>query len=490
MSIDQALAELIDGAAAPVTIDEIRRPPSLVAPVEAPARGTRNTRALASAALVAILAGVGLYAVMRMSGQGATITSSTDEALPAMARAWTEVDVSDDVFSVSPGVEERRTDNGTAVRGVNEIQVSAMQAVDTGLMAVGREQAGLGVMAVLWTSTDGQNWERVADPNGVFGSAGDRVGTIVPSGLSAVDLAFKPGGPVVVVGTRAGSGARPVAWTNAGGTWQRTELPAPDNALVTIHAVVATSDGFVAFGQDSRDPLEGSTNTAHVWRSVDGREWEHTGDTLPAGSIILSATTTPDGRIIAVGQTAGLAPNATAWVSADEGRSWDPAAPSSEPPGWPFSTMSDVAAGPQGLLAVGTRATRPQVAVTYENNEGRTLEGEQSLALWWSTDGTNWEPKANVTTPDQITVDPAVVWGDPGFVVAARAATPTDDLAQSWITTSGVQLHPLTHPHDQGILAIAATQDSYRSITQLFDPAPDPTRRHAPPLRVWQLEFP
>jgi hypothetical protein len=134
-------------------------------------------------------------------------------------------------------------------------EMTTVVAAAAGYVAGGSNTSPAGAAATLWRSTDGHAWEKVAlaEPDGA------RV-----EGLAVRDRT------VVAVGTR-GTRSEPagaIAWLSAddGRTWRR----APDSedlALGQMHAVTASTHGFVAVGTD----LVGQR--AIAWRSVDGLAW-------------------------------------------------------------------------------------------------------------------------------------------------------------------------------------------------------------------------
>jgi len=199
----------------------------------------------------------------------------TDEALLMRPAVWISPD----------GLEWARTWEGEGMaRGLPAIVpdagafvLSPMQAVTVGpdgtVVAVGTvvDDSGVGVAAV-WTSDDGQTWERVPHDPAVFAST---------TGMDVVmlDVAAGESGLVAVGSERDHHGAglwwtggeRPAVWTSPDGTaWERITLD--DETFGTtrsISAVAASATGFVAAG-----PIFADSGPVTIWTSPDGISWQ------------------------------------------------------------------------------------------------------------------------------------------------------------------------------------------------------------------------
>ncbi len=201
--------------------------------------------------------------------------------------------VSDEAFMIRPavwispdGIEWARTwDGEEMVRGqptsdppdTGAFVLSPMQAITVGpdgtLVAVGTvvDDSGVGVAAV-WTSDDGQTWERVPHDPEVFGSS---------TGMDVVmlDVAAGASGLVAVGSERTHHGAglwwmggeRPAVWTSPDGSvWERVTLD--DETFGTtrsISTVAASPTGFVAAG-----PIFADSGLVTMWGSADGTAWQ------------------------------------------------------------------------------------------------------------------------------------------------------------------------------------------------------------------------
>lgn len=201
--------------------------------------------------------------------------------------------------------------------GIDTFGVGAVVAMDAGWLAVGNQApechtaCGLDpVRALVWKSTDGLHWARVADQDS-FHAAG--MASVVRAG---------PG--FVAAGVAAGHA---VVWTSTDGSvWTRVRddpmfhaRPGTDGSLATWIAGLATGHGvIVAVGMDAA--RGGGDNSVRAWWSVNGRSWtEATGDRFLAGQAF-GVTATPDG-FLATGPSGEPSCLGGIWASTD-GRAW------------------------------------------------------------------------------------------------------------------------------------------------------------------------
>jgi len=194
-----------------------------------------------------------------------------------------------------------------------------------GLVAVGmvvEGDAATGrVEPAVWTSVDGLEWERV--PQGEW-ALGGRMYSVASSehGLTAVGVVEEENGLAGAV------------WTSSDGTtWTRLDgdpavfrdlpdgSPQPDWTYITeLHAITATKDGLVAAGNDFAFNPNGVWDDATmspravVLISTDGTIWERVEFETPTLSLIWSVVESNE-RIIALG-------GSVIWVSEDGGRTW------------------------------------------------------------------------------------------------------------------------------------------------------------------------
>ncbi len=137
----------------------------------------------------------------------------------------------------------RVVDTDSALGGTNDQAILGVAGNESGLVAVGYDSSGGDWDTTVWTSPDGDTWTRVADNPAVFGGPGDQqVARVVA------------GGPGFVAGGRetSGNGMDAVVWTSVDGTeWVRVADPGSvfgGPRSQRIFNVAATSFGVIAVG--------------------------------------------------------------------------------------------------------------------------------------------------------------------------------------------------------------------------------------------------
>ena len=152
----------------------------------------------------------------------------------------------------------------------NDVSVTAAVATSDGWLAVGRADPRCNIncgldprRALVWTSTDGLDWVRVADQ--------DAFAKAAMTGVTRTSVGY------IAVGFADDHAA---VWTSAEGSiWSRVpdsppfrELPSPDPSRWTQMTAVASGHGVtVAVGRDGPGGAHGPAGRA--WWSVDGRVW-------------------------------------------------------------------------------------------------------------------------------------------------------------------------------------------------------------------------
>ena len=241
-----------------------------------------------------------------------------------------------------------------------------------------------------------------------------------------------------------------------------------------MEAVTASANGLVAVGADD---ASGDLDAA-VWRSRDGVEWSRVDAGNPAlagdGRQVMTDVVAGGPGFIAVGSGTNPAVSsevegvgfveAVVWTSAD-GETWtrgskaqsltadDPCLLEE-----PATSMSAVAAGGPGFVAVGTRNCR----------------AHQHAAVWTSTDGLTWEMappdrEAALGPGDQIMRD--IVERD-GTLVAVGQATEGNafSVPAAWASTDGITWTrapdpPLLDGTTKGTLyAVTATETGFVAV--------------------------
>jgi hypothetical protein len=313
-------------------------------------------------------AGPGLIAV-GSSSSSAAVWSSVDGA------TWSRVlDVDD-----GAGAGDDRWMSAVVVGGPGQVDVG-------GERSTGGHPSGVPLDddrdddAAVWTSVDGSVWTRVPHDEEVFGLA--RMWTVVAGGPGLVAFGDDLQQEVVGRGNAVG------VWVSRDGlSWSRVLVDEAGFAGATVESVVAGGPGLVAVGHTGTDGdyVEGLPDDnwdAAVWVSPDGMSWSRVphdeavfgGD----GPVAIYDVTVGGPGLVAVG---GGHRGAIVWTSED-GFAWV-RVPHDESIfqgvlTQPFITspMVSVAAGEQGLLAVG--------------------EGADSI--WTSNDGVTWTRIAGYET--------------------------------------------------------------------------------------------
>jgi hypothetical protein len=219
-----------------------------------------------------------------------------------------------------------------------------------GWLAVG----GTGSRALVLSSADGVTWQPV--PAKAFS------GELAPSAAAANGTAY------VVVGTGGGTGA--AAWSSADlRNWSRAGGAGPDDLAGTRDApkwmsdVAAGPNGFVAVGGQTKN----KTAQPALWTSPDGRKWTlaPTAPALPAGMTQGSLTdVVARGGVLVAWGVAGAYTFVS--VSADGGRTWQPAALPGAAPG---TRLTAATATAHGFVLAGTVGSN---VATWSSPDGRT----------------------------------------------------------------------------------------------------------------------
>ena len=203
-----------------------------------------------------------------------------------------------------------------------ESLVSAAVTLGGGFVLAGSENRGQN--AAVWFSPDGQTWQTIDKAPGF---ADGVIGMLVPieSGLLAVGTARQ-------LDSLCGGGAlgcNPVSpirlWTSSDGrAWQ--ELPgaaAEPFGRARLEQMVPGPSGIVAYGE--LVPASGTNIKPMVWTSRDGRDWSAAPQFSTAfpGDAIIDLASGPGGYAAVGSRSAGGNVSLTrrAWYSAD-GRAW------------------------------------------------------------------------------------------------------------------------------------------------------------------------
>jgi len=249
------------------------------------------------------------------------------------------------------------------------LSVSAAISTAGGFVAVGAEPAtGQGVdgvrQGVVWTSADGESWQREAD-EAFHGASLDHVaeldGSLYAFGFHSLCASFDEECPDT--GSAGNAGWR----RTAAGEWQRLELPASMRSGA-VEGVGVAGGWLVARGSYGDDVV------AAIWLSDDGQRWQAITE-LAGLDYVADAVTPPGGAgMVLLGTAYDFETDTIALMAAlsDGGGQFRPAVV----PAGISATIEGVAEGPAGLIAVG-------------NLVPADVPGSGAVALS-SSDGAEW----------------------------------------------------------------------------------------------------
>jgi hypothetical protein len=362
-------------------------------------------------------------------------------------------------------------DDGEALATAGDTFGAAIAAGGPGLVAVGHTTTVGARSGVVWTSSDGLAWDRVATP--ALGRTGEDV--------SVEDVAATAGGLVIVgsVANIRGGIDHPAVWTSVDGVeWH--DAWRGDTAGRML-AVTAFGDGAVAVGTDG---VRGA-----VWLSHDLATWERIDDASfvadqpqhpdgPEPALTLNSVTQGGPGLVAVGESSQFAEVtrnlATADVRAvvftsEDGQRWT-RIPHDEAlfGGSERATMKAVIEGGPGLVAIGYSPPRGPLA-------------------WTSVDGLTWQRhdrfagrSSDVRLLDVVaTTDPRLGlvavgqdWGPFTGSPRDRVAVYTSRDGRSW-TRSGDRALSLGRPHQALLSGVAVFEHGVVAVGTVVNHSPD-----------------
>ena len=267
-------------------------------------------------------------------------------------------------------------------------RVEAVTAGGPGFVAVGRGCEGGPCEGIVWTSTDGMAWQRT--------SAGDLVDTGAESAVSGLattgpeigmfDVAAGAPG-IVAIGYAARPDMAATIWFSSdnGASWERVRIG--DVGSTRVNAIAWDGSQFVIVGEDrslwdgTLEATDKAAVRAAVWTSTDGYNFTRVphAAALDVGGVIDTMN----------GPSAG--------------------------------GMSDVVAGPGGLVAVGSVCSA---------DPGAWDPVPCSPMAWTSTDGISWERATAMQSAD----DQAVI--DAGLTEVAASDDRYVAAGGNWVLTS------------------------------------------------------
>jgi hypothetical protein len=266
------------------------------------------------------LVAVGRHPGCADDGSGCTPEPATAIWTSTEGRAWSRLDMQD-AFGASA--------------------VGDVSAGPEGYMALSPSTDAATASPVIWLSSNGTKWRKVALPDSAFTDAYLARGMVVPDGYVIAGRIGSVAGH--------GSGDYPattpaVWWSSDGVAWTRVELPGVEVAPEAEAAVTKVADGRLVarvVAWDCPGPgctVDGADNT---WTSTDGRVWA-----IAQGRLPLQLMFTDGHRALTVGELDGAV---TVETSADGFNLSRLAASGDSPP-----DILDAAYGPSGLLIEAT----------------------------------------------------------------------------------------------------------------------------------------
>jgi len=166
------------------------------------------------------------------------------------------------VWSTNDATTWRRVES-PALSGSGDQLIADVAQFGDGLAAAGSDTSGGDADAAVWLTSDGDTWERMADPTAALGGPGDQlVNRVVAPGSP------KKGAPVLFLGgvDEDADGQDAAVWTSVDGTTlvreRSTSFGGSGDQLVT--SISTTSDLAMVVGVDSRS----GTRDAAVWLGV------------------------------------------------------------------------------------------------------------------------------------------------------------------------------------------------------------------------------
>jgi hypothetical protein len=308
-----------------------------------------------------------------------------------------------------PSITWTRIDD-PAVFGEAGTWINTVATTEHGLMAGGSD----GVSGVVWTSTDGTNWSRLADPDGVFGPKQSPLGE--ESFIAMFDFASNNGRTVAVGLDLVSEGPEessvaPFWYTDDGITWHR--IP-HDDAIFgdsEVNSVVVHNGGFLAVG-------------SAIWQSGNGIAWQRIGD---APRTALGSVISTDYGLMAAGDDGQPVPAASVWLSGD-GTAWM----QSEVEGSPSELtafrcyMSDITQTPTGFVAVGCWGAGGGPAASNRN-----------AAVWQSADGVTWSVVESSVSSRHDDLWGVVADGERLVAIGQMTQPGFADSGMVWVSTDG-----------------------------------------------------
>jgi hypothetical protein len=162
------------------------------------------------------------------------------------------------IWTTTNGIDWDR-EQSPDLGGEGDQQINTVIATGTRFVAVGQETIDGDEDAAVWVSRYGDRWHRLPDLGDVFGGPGaQRLSAVAASPFGLVAAGTETNGPIADAALWYAS--RRSSWTRILGT-DPNVTTFTDIGRQSIHALVATSDGYLAFGSEGA----GADSDADIW---------------------------------------------------------------------------------------------------------------------------------------------------------------------------------------------------------------------------------
>ena len=308
-----------------------------------------------------------------VGGISCTVSSDAD------SRCWIQTSSSVDgaTWTAIPSTDATEVGSGPAIDGptigMNDIAAGADGFVAIGYIALDQ------MRAAVWHTTDGTDWERIAD-DAVFDEAHLRTVAHTPHGWIIGGAVAEPDGP------------RAAAWYSPDGrTWQRvSDSPAMDvgGYIGTLRYPIAggirdiaTRGGLIIAVGSSCD-AQGTGCAPAVWSSLDGQSWDRQADIATAPGDLNHVVAADDG-FVAIRRECSDACRTGVLLSPD-GNVWR-----------------------EGSIEGFPELAEPRAMATVDGTIAVSAVEDGRLKVVASTDGRSWSTVREVTWPGDEPASPS-----------------------------------------------------------------------------------
>ncbi|MDY7106732.1 MAG: hypothetical protein S0880_36610 [Actinomycetota bacterium] len=268
----------------------------------------------------------------------------------------------------------------------------------------------------------------------------------------------------------------PVVWTSSDGgqIWRDDAVPLSGGLDEHWVGMITTSAGFalLSFGYAGTQ-----TPGWHLLTSPDGREWQRIAapelDAGTGGTPAITTFSSLGDRLVAMGASHSRSGSAAAWYSDDNGVTWTEATIDSDVEPSNVSQMTDLAVGPDGMLAIGKRGPAGL------GIEASLSAGGEQMGVWFSEDGATWTERTPLGEDKHIRWG-EVTWGPAGFLVSWDDYGADATTHGTVVSLDGVEWTTIDHPEGRESVDVAATDDEYVMIAGTSETG-------EPAIELWRL---